>query len=327
MRAAYRFAFLILALLTLKASRVQALDYAKIPIKRVSPCLPSEVRAGLLAKRALLLNRVKEYNDQADIFLQKCRAVRNDETALIQYCTSEKSRLEGLQVDIANAATDFKSEVEQAEFAPAGEVVAAMEAASTELRALPPKDRGTEPQGRQPKGRPDKRPPVTDNCRDFFERVVKNLGEKRDKTGGEWQTPFPSLNADQIATTLINPETRPASWRELNPLTEAQQLANHGALVVAALPANLHRKPPRRHGHLAIVLPLSPSFDVGKYDPKDLKGSGPFVRDGNEHDFRNKGLGFALASWGAIKASRATVPEETKWFLFVPSFCDDAKEQ
>jgi hypothetical protein len=317
----------IIAVVGLAGNRnAKAVDYAQIPIKLVPKCLPSDERSLLLAKRDQLMTRLKNYNDQADHFLQRCGAVRSEETSLIQYCSGEQSRLQTLQGDIAKAASDFKSEVEQTAFAPAGEVMAAMEAASRELQALPPKDIEGEPKGRQPKGRPSRtRPAVTDNCRDFFDRVIQNLGRRRGKVGEEWENPSHGLSAHQVATALIKKHTKPGLWRQVDPVSEAQQLANQGAVVVAALPANLAED--RSHGHLAIVLPLPPSFDAEKFDPHHQKGTGPFVRDGNEHDLTDKGLGFALSSWGAVKASRATVSEETKWFLFVPSLCDDARDK
>jgi hypothetical protein len=216
----YLFAPLILALISFGAIRnAHAVDYAKIPIKLVPRCLPSDQRALLLARRDQLMTRLKDYNDQADTFLQKCRAVRSDETSLIQHCSGEQSRLQALQGDIAKTAADFKIEVEQKAFEFAGEVVAAMEDASKELQALPPKDIGGEPKGRQPKGRPtDARPAVTDNCRDFFDRVIRNLGRRRGKAGEEWENPSHGMNADQVATALIKNRTKPASggrWTRL----------------------------------------------------------------------------------------------------------------
>ena len=142
--------------------------------------------------------------------------------------------------------------------------------------------------------------------------VLRGLGQRRQKNGREWNDPFPGMNADTIARTIANDRT--GSWQELHSYSEMQSRANRGGLIVGVTPTDLTRE--RELGHLAVVFPAPPCFDAAAFDKN---GSGPFVRDGNEHDLRDKGLGIAMSSWGAVKASRATPLGDTRWFLFVPS--------
>lgn len=316
---------------------ISSAEDVKLAVKEVPRCLPSEERKPLLAERSGLLERIVKYNTKADVFLGKCGSIRSDDSARIQYCSEEKTRLESVQSGLVTAGKDFKGNVERAlkqrEVEAPGELVAAMNAESQELQAkvydaaFPRKLRG---QRRQPKGpfkttdNPTGREASTDNCQEFFRGVVSKLGQRRGQTGEEWANAFPDMSAHSIAKKLLDPAQRPASWRPSDRDREAQKFANRGAIVIGVTPAP--PSDPDPHGHVAIVFPLPRDFDPKKFDGDKIKrgkqaGSGPFVRDGNEH-----GKTSAASSWGAVRASRVASPEKTHWYLFVPSLCATEEE-
>jgi hypothetical protein len=165
-----------------------------------------------------------------------------------------------------------------------------------------------------PKGKPAGRDLIDLNCQTFF----RALGDELARRGrASWDGQFnldraDGLQADGIFRAISAEAGAGGRWREVTP-ERAQVAANAGQIAIGGVPANPARK--REHGHLAVVTPLPPGMKLRAFRGE---GSGPFVRDGNEH--RPKEMTrVSPSTWGAIRASRMMPPGETRWFVFVPS--------
>jgi len=145
------------------------------------------------------------------------------------------------------------------------------------------------------------------NCSQYFREIMREFKSRGFAVNQNYMND--DLDANAIIREIRN---RRDEWK-LADETDAQQLANQGALVegVAYYSGG--------HGHLATVFPNSAGADVSQIDPD---GTGPLVRDGNEH-FLNLKTGPRLyaGTWGAIRASKAFVYSRNPptWYVWVPS--------
>lgn len=155
-----------------------------------------------------------------------------------------------------------------------------------------------------PKGPATNRELAALNCQRYFRAVAVALA-KADKSS--WQDDFHNLNAGGIAVRLNYLAQHGGNWATVDAI-QAQELANRGAVVVGASPED-----ESGHGHLGFVMPLPPGLDESKFS-----GTGPFVRDGNEHHLKLDPKLYP-STWGAVKASKAFVLSRTKWYVYIPS--------
>jgi hypothetical protein len=85
------------------------LDVGEVPV-----CISAEKRGQLVGERSKLFQQIEDYNVQADAFRAKCSQVRSGDTAMISYCQTEQTRLQGIQSGLAGDANHFSSEVNTA---------------------------------------------------------------------------------------------------------------------------------------------------------------------------------------------------------------------
>jgi hypothetical protein len=157
-----------------------------------------------------------------------------------------------------------------------------------------------------PKGPPTDRRLSSLNCQAFFRGVAAALASQHKSS---WEKDFPGMNADAIAKKLEESASVGGNWEEIS-LGDAQELANKGAIVVGA-----SQKDKSGYGHLGFVFPVPADIAA-----EEFHGSGPFVRDGNEHSLKTEtGRRLALSTWGAVRASNAFAVSRTKWYAWVPS--------
>jgi hypothetical protein len=126
------------------------------------------------------------------------------------------------------------------------------------------------------------------NCQAFFRAVGNELADSHSLS---WADDFKNMNADQIARELSREADSGGNWQRVE-ADKAQSIVNGGEVVVGASMADASG-----HGHIGFVFPIPSTLDSSKFD-----GTGPFVRDGNEHDILNK---IFPSTWGAVKASKA----------------------
>jgi hypothetical protein len=143
---------------------------------------------------------------------------------------------------------------------------------------------------------------ATNNCQAFFRAFGNQLQGEGATT---WVNDFPGERAAAIVADIeLAASRRGGKWREV-PVQQTQDLANQGWIVIGA------QSEVDGYGHLGIVSPIPSGIDVNKFS-----GSGPFVRDGNEHQPGDK---VYPSTYGAVKASKAFVPSKTKWYVWLPS--------
>jgi hypothetical protein len=157
------------------------------------------------------------------------------------------------------------------------------------------------------------------NCQTFFRALGTELARRGQPS---WDHEFPEdqlgrVHADGIFRAIAAEAKAGGRWRELTP-EAAQVAANQGQVVIGGVPMNLEKG--RTHGHLAVVVPLPPGMKLREFQ-KEHAGSGPFVRDGNEHLYTPDDAPerYELSTWGAIPASRMMPPSEARYFLWVAS--------
>lgn len=153
-----------------------------------------------------------------------------------------------------------------------------------------------------PKGAPHDRELASMNCQALFRGVAASLAAQGKPS---WKDDFPNMQADDIAKRLNHLAKTGGAWRAIA-LHETQALANSGAIVVGA-----SQRGAGAHGHLAFVFPVPQGVK-----PENFHGSGPFVRDGNEHHLRTGR--YALSGWGAVRASEAFGRAAPQWFVWSP---------
>jgi hypothetical protein len=153
-----------------------------------------------------------------------------------------------------------------------------------------------------PKGSAEDRELAALNCQSYFNGVARAMPSKGRRS---WEGEFHGLRADGIADKLKTISLSGGDWASVD-LRRAQELANDGAIVVGASPADK-----TGHAHIGFVFPLPPGLDE-----KAFPGTGPFVRDGNEHEIGEK---VYPSTWGAVKASKAFRLSDTNWYVYVPS--------
>jgi len=253
----------------------------------------------LVRQRAALVevrSQLKEKNKQQRL---ECSAVEEGTEAE----TSCRSKLDKLDAELKThieESTRFNDAVRKAEdslppsgglmFESAAELTAIFNAVAKELNL--------------PKG------PVTDrnraalNCAYYFNGVAAALSRAGRPS---WQEDFHDLNADKIAARLQKIAQGGGNWESID-VSKTQALASRGAVVVGASPLDSSG-----HGHIGFVIPLPPGLDATRFS-----GTGPFIRDGNEHvpDLDPK---LYPSTWGAVKASKAFALSRTRWYVFVPS--------
>jgi hypothetical protein len=155
-----------------------------------------------------------------------------------------------------------------------------------------------------PKGPATDRDLVRLKCQAYFRAVGTLLARAGRRS---WENEFPGLDAGGIANKFAYESQHGGNWQVVD-INSAQALANRGAVVVGASPEDASG-----HGHLGFVIPLPSGIDESRFS-----GTGPFVRDGNEHVPPGDPK-FYPSSWGAVKASKAFSLSRTKWYVFVPS--------
>jgi hypothetical protein len=274
----------------------------------------------------------------------RCKAVRGNDTALISWCKGEIAELQkmhGAYYDaLARYTERIKALQKQAGASPPVPKIVAPDAgtpfperAAQLMTAL---DRAAKREVYQDGALP--RTPPADpydlqetNCQAHF----RALGDELAKLGlPSWNKDFPlsengkGVQADHIFRAISAESRNAGRWREVS-ASEAQALANRGGIVIGGVPRNLEAKPhPRKHGHLAVVVPLPPGIDLAQFQEEEVHGqpatagTGPFVRDGNEHRFPRdptKPGRYELSTVGAIPASRMMAPADARYFLWAAS--------
>lgn len=185
-----------------------------------------------------------------------------------------------------------------------------------------------------PKGKPTERERAEKNCQAFF----RALGEELANRGlPSWNKDWPlsdygKTQADRIVADIDKIAAKQdGNWKHVDSWEEAQVKANEGYTVIGGV-----RGDP---GHLEFVVPIPPGTDLSQF--KDA-GSGPFVRDGNEHwfpkseedrkeykdgwndfcDTNPQKCRLEPSTYGAVPASRAANLKDTKWYIWDPSVND-----
>ncbi len=269
--------------------------------------VPDPPRSTLLARRTDLAARHRVLKDRAGAFNRRCAGVEvTVGSTLDAECTTEQNDLLQAIRDYTAATKRFAGAV-----ADAGRTSAELTTLLNDLSASFRKEgfvEGGLPKGKRPRTpgadgtlRPD--PAVSLNCKHFFLQLGKRLGEAG-WSASEFTTPAGRpLMANDIADQLESCAARRCGrWEKVTP-ERAQELANQGRVVIGA---QADRTSAGSHGHLAVVEPLPPEFDPRRLDPP---ADPPFVRDGNQHDWRLREKGGQAKSfpstWGAVPAKRA----------------------
>lgn len=138
----------------------------------------------------------------------------------------------------------------------------------------------------------DPKKPWGPHCSHLFRETMRQLAS------AGVSVPDPYVDEDADANTLGQRIRQyKKDWTKLETsLTEAQTLANEGALVVGSY----INKP----GHLGFIYPI------------DVQGRKPVVRDGNVHKDERTGEIWAASTYGAVPASRAFPLSKTQWFKY-----------
>lgn len=145
--------------------------------------------------------------------------------------------------------------------------------------------------------------PTGMQCNLFLQALGRELQAKgRPTAGSEWRS---GLVANDIADKIARNES--GQWKEV-PEKDVQELANRGIVVVGV---SWDRRP-GRHGHIAIAYPVrGEGVTLGTDRREKGDAARPFVRDGNEHRWREPGGGlvdgrrYYPSDWGAVRATRA----------------------
>ena len=99
------------------------------------------------------------------------------------------------------------------------------------------------------------------HCSQYFRSVMRQVGAAQ-----EWTDE--NASADQLVSRIRSDSSVSNSdWIPVTDKATVQDLANGGTIVVGVVP-----------GHLGFVFPVPRTLDVTFFS-----GSGPFIRDGNEH--------------------------------------------
>lgn len=161
-----------------------------------------------------------------------------------------------------------------------------------------------------PKGTAKDRELSSLNCQAFFRGIAQQLATNSKQS---WVNDFsPQMNADQIAEKIANMANNGNKWEEIVLSTAPKSLgdiiskANSGVIIVGVMQAN-----GGEHGHLGFVSPIPSTIKL-----EDFKGDGPFVRDGNEHNLKDK---IYPSTYGAVRASKAFKLSQTHWYIWKPS--------
>jgi hypothetical protein len=290
MRWTFLSAFLALAP-ALAAQQIPALLSLSEPAAAAHPELVKQ-RAALLETRS----RLREKNKQQK---QECSAVEEG-TAAEASCRSKLSELDAKLKTHIEDSDRFNAAVRLAEASlpPSGGLLSESAAELTAIFNRVAKELNL------PKGPATDRPLAAKNCSTYFNGVAAALSRAGRPS---WQGDFQNLNADGIAARLHELSQNGGNWASID-ISEAQTLASRGAVVVGASPLDSSG-----FGHIGFAIPLPPGLDASRFS-----GTGPFVRDGNEHvPARDPKL--YPSTWGAVKASKAFQLTRTRWYVFVPS--------
>jgi hypothetical protein len=147
------------------------------------------------------------------------------------------------------------------------------------------------------------------NCQAFFRGVADSLSQEGKVS---WRDDFNGLVADGIAKKIEADSANGKNWEKIKGSTpqeiwkSAQDLANKGVIIVGAMPADSSGD-----GHLGFVFPVPDGLKASNFS-----GSGPFVRDGNEHWPQGRDY---PSTYGAVKASKAFQMNSTSWYIWAPS--------
>jgi hypothetical protein len=307
------------------------------------------IRDELVGWRSALLGEMDALGKRIDAQTTKCRAVDAKNTALVAACRAEIRELQGAHDAYYQALANYTERIKRERGKPAPDPPVTPTQQGPPVIAPPPANAQFPPQAAElmaalntiatwpiyaggrplPRGTPDEdRELQSANCQAHF----RALGEQLARQGlPSWNHEFPlsqygkdgSPRANEIFNAIAAESRSGTRWRELTP-AEAQAAANRGAIVIGGVPAKPHV---RAHGHLAVVIPLPPGLDLAQFQNEKVHGkpatagTGPFVRDGNEHVFHEDkpDQRYELSTLGAIPASRMMPPAETRYFLWVAS--------
>lgn len=149
------------------------------------------------------------------------------------------------------------------------------------------------------------------NCSQFFHQMMRELGTAGSAVNSEWTNP--NATANDIADNI----SRSADWVRVD-IGQVQDLANRGIVVVGAQHG-------ANHGHVGTAFPIPSTVNPGNFPSNSqFKGVGPFVRDGNEHQYGSPDnpdtpTGLFPSSYGAVRANLAFDLHSTTWYEFKPS--------
>jgi hypothetical protein len=140
------------------------------------------------------------------------------------------------------------------------------------------------------------------NCSSFFRGVGRELEARGlPATSEAWS---PHLVANDIMDKIESNQSQ--QWKKVDE-KQVQEMANQGFLVVG-----LSKGLP--NGHVGIAFPIPPGLDPAKFS-----GTGPFVRDGNEHYLKHEKRLYAT-TWGAVEATKTFDYKNhpPKWYIWLP---------
>jgi hypothetical protein len=165
-----------------------------------------------------------------------------------------------------------------------------------------------------PKGKPLDQKLLDTNCQTFFRALGKELARRGLNSWGDTFSldKIGKPNADGIVAEIDKSANADGNWKKITSWEDAQMAADKGAVVIGGMRADPNK--PKSHGHIAIVVPTAPGMDWTKFK---ADGDGPFVRDGNEHPFKEENK-LLPSTWGAIRASRAMPLARTAWYVWSP---------
>jgi hypothetical protein len=313
----------------------------------VPPKITGPARGELLGWRSALASEMDELGKRIDAQQAKCRAVDSRDTALIAACRAEIRELQQAHAAYFKALAAYTDRLKALLANPEEPQPPTVASADAQTIAAPPPGTPFAPraaelmaalqtiaawaiyeQGPLPHGTPADADDLQDrNCQAFF----RALGEQLARQGRpSWNHQFPlkqygktdSPRAHEIFHAIAAEARAGGRWRELTP-AQAQAAANRGAVVIGGVPA----RKAGASGHLAVVIPLPPGMDLSQFQKETVRGqpatagTGPFVRDGNEHVFHKNqpDQRYELSTLGAIPASRMMRPADTRYFLWVAS--------
>jgi hypothetical protein len=173
----------------------------------------------------------------------------------------------------------------------AAELVTLLDKAVTEMRGGVPERGGSHPGWGA-------------HCSQYLRAVLRQLPASSGVDARWISEGDDSWTAEQFFRSLPND----SRWHAVD-VRAAQQLANRGSLVIGMSPAH------EGHAHVGVVYPVPTNFNWAQF----TDGSGPFVRDGNEHtsySAQEQSNRLYPSTYGAVRASKAFSLQSTQWYSF-----------